>query len=443
MYKLHNNIFIVGILIFGILAGLSFSKSFSLLTLVTLFAFITQMGLLLYFSKVDRVYNPNFIVFFTTLTYTILIGALFMLVSLYYKEDTFLFSKIDAMLYYGESIKTQQIGFWKNAERIVRTFSYDDWGSLLFNNLFLSIIPNKLFVNAIYFLGGAISTVFLFRIGEQFLPEQYALLSAISYGTSSYLIFFHCSFLKESLFVFLVISAFYYHYYAIKKQSSWPLLIVVLFVFLIFFFRPAVAAFILMSIFMYYAIENRGNAYSFFLFLIIVSVLVFSFTTIQDNFNRYTGGGDMESVVNGTNNASYSGSFNYFVSFFGAFFGPFPSFFFPPDNPNKIGFYWPGLMYRLFLIFPFWYGVYMVWRKKEVKMIPLLSFVLLEMISTGAVCASLELRKVLLHIPFTYTLSFYGIKYGFKSDITPRFKSVINYSFIIGILLLWTLIRVK
>ncbi len=443
MYKLHYSIFIAGLLIFGILAGLSFNIAFSLLTLVTLFAYITQMGLLVNFSRIERMYNPDLALFVTTLIYTVLLGAVFMLVSLYHDNDTFLFSKIDAFFYYRESIKSQQIGFVENAQRIIRTFNNDDWGNLLFNSLFLSIIPSKLFVNAIYMFTGAVTTVFLFRIGKFFLPEQVAFLSALAYGTSSYVIYYHCSFLKESLFVFFVVSAFYFHYSAIKKQSVLPLLTSFIFIFLAFFFRPAVAAFIVVSILLYYAINNRKNVISLFLFLATVVILVLSLSIMQQNVDRYTSGGDIENVIAGTNNGSYSYSFNYFVSFFGAFFGPFPTIFFPPDNPDNIGFYWPGLLYRLFIVFPFWYGVYIACIRKEIKMIPLLTFVLIEMFSTGAVCASLELRKVILHFPFMYILSFYGMYYGYKPEINSRFISVINLSFVIGVLFLWTIVRTK
>ncbi len=443
MYKLHNDIFITGILFFCILAGLSFNIAFSLLTFVTFFAYITQMGLLVNFSRIERVYNPDLTLFMTTLIYTVLLGTLFMLVSLYHDGDTFLFSKIDAFFYYRESIKSQQIGFWENAQRIIRTFNNDDWGNLLFNSLFLSIIPSKLFVNAIYMFTGAVTTVYLFRIGKIFLSGQSAFLSALAYGTSSYVIYYHCSFLKESLFVYFVVSAFYFHYCAIRKQSVLPLLTSFIFTFLAFFFRPAVAAFIVVSILLYYAVNNRKNAISLFLFLATVVILILSISIMQQNVDRYTSGGDIENVIAGTNNGSYSYSFNYFVSFFGAFFGPFPTLFFAPDSPDNIGFYWPGLLYRLFIVFPFWYGVYIAWIRKEIKMIPLLTFVLVEMFSTGAVCASLELRKVILHFPFMYILSFYGMAYGYKPEINSRLISVINFSFVLGVLFLWTIIRTK
>lgn len=443
MYKYHITIFIAGLLMVSILAALNINNAVSILTMVTLFTYITQMGLLVFFSGVKPVYYSDRVLFGTTLIYTVLIGYFFMLISLYYDDDTFMFSRIDAMFYYRESIKCQQIGFWDNALRIIRTIRDDDWGNLLFNNLFFSIIPDKLFVNAVYFTTGALSTVFLFRMGKEFLTEQYAFLSALAYGTSSYVIWYHCSFLKESLFVFFVVSAFYYQYCAIKKQSLLPLLGSCLFVFFAYFFRPAVAAFIVMSMFLYYAIVNRGNAISFFLFLIIIVMSVLSFTVMQENVDRYTSGGDIDNVINGTNNSSYSHGFNYFVSFFGAFFGPFPSLFFAQDNPDNIGFYWPGILYRLFMVFPFWWGVFMVWKRKEMMMIPMLSFVLIEMFSTGAVCASLELRKVILHFPFMAIIAFYGLSNGYFSERFSRLRPFVSYAFVFGVLFLWTIIRDK
>ena len=52
-----------------------------------------------------------------------------------------------------------------------------------------------------------------------------------------------------------------------------------------------------------------------------------SLALMQQLFDSYAKGGDLDVVIADTNNASYSGGFNYFVSLFGAFFGPFPSLF--------------------------------------------------------------------------------------------------------------------
>jgi hypothetical protein len=76
-------------------------------------------------------------------------------------------------------------------------------------------------------------------------------------------------------------------------------------------------------------------------------------------------------------------------------------------------------------------------------MIPLTLFVVIELLLTGMVMASLELRKVILHVPFMFLLSFYGMYKGFLPNNLNRFTNAIAYVLVIGILFLWNVIKVK
>jgi hypothetical protein len=70
-------------------------------------------------------------------------------------------------------------------------------------------------------------------------------------------------------------------------------------------------------------------------------------------------------------------------------------------------------------------------------MIPLAMFTLLEMASTGYIYASLELRKVLLHIPLTYIIAFYGLFQLFQSVKIPFAVEMSSFLIIVGMLMLW------
>ena len=440
-YKLHTYIFIVGFLTIGFIFAMVNQRSFSLISAAPIIAFVTQMGLLLHFSFDESSSHSERTLFNTVLVYISLLGIFFILISVYYDDDTFLFSKNDAMFYYTESIKVVDLGLVGNLTRIVNNFESDDWGSLFFDTIVFSFYPSKLLVNVIYTVLGVISSVFIYRMGKPYMPEKYAFLAALAYGTSSYIAFFNCSFLKESLFVFLVIGALYCQHKSIENNSGRGLIGVALFAILIFFFRPAVAAFIAVAIFIYYGIEKRGHAISFFLFLGAAGGLVVSLALMQQLFDSYAKGGDLDVVIADTNNASYSGGFNYFVSLFGAFFGPFPSLFPKVTGPSYLEFLGAGLFYKLFLIIPFWIGTYYVIKNREFRMIPFLLFILIEMLLTGAVCASLELRKVLLHVPFMYIVSFYGLYQIFTRfhHINPTI--LISFLYTLGVTLLWNVIK--
>ena len=411
------------------------------MSLVPLVAFITYMGLLLLFSQEEKADYSERTLIYTVFLYTLLLGLFFIIISEYYDGDNFLFSKIDAMYYYKHSMKVKELGLIGNFIRIVKEIDYDDWGILFFDTIVLYIIPDKLFLNFIYTIIGCFSALFLYRIGQYYMPKSFAFLAALGYSCSSYMVFFNCSFLKESLFVFFVIAALYYQHCAIIERSTKALFLVVLCVAVVFFFRPAVAAFLAASSFAYYGITQKKNAISLFLYIGAIGAFVVSLKTIQEILEFNTAGGDLDAVIDETNNASYSSSFNYFVSFFGALFGPFPSLFPKPQGPSYMEFFGAGLTYKLFLVAPFWYGIYVIIKNKIIEFFPIIIFVLLELFLTGAVCASLELRKVVLHIPFMYIIAFYGMYKGFVPDSLTRISSFACYAFTVGVLFLWNVIK--
>ena len=441
--KLHYHIFFTVLLSYGFIAVMIYNRVFCMMTVGFIVAFITQMALLIYYSRENEVSYSEGALFWTVFVYSILLGTLFMLISYYYDDDTFLFCKLDAMFYYKNSMKAADMGLMKGIMYLCRTFKYDDWGALVMDCIVLYIIPSKLFLNAIFFLLGAISSVFLFRMGQYYMSDAYAFLAALGYGTSSFMVFFHCSFLKESAFVFFVIATLYYQHLYITNQSRGSLVYVVILVIIQLFFRPAVSAMLLASIFAYYGITQKKNAISLFLYIAAAGVFVAALKDIQEILDSNTQGGDVEALVAETNNSSYSYSFNYFVSLFGAIFGPFPAAF-PklPESPTWVEFYGAGLSYKMFLVFSFWNGVYMAIKNRVLEMIPLVLFVLFELLVTGLVCASLELRKVLLHIPFMYLLSFYGLYLRNKEYDSLQIFTFAKCTFIVGIFFLWNVIRV-
>ena len=442
LYRLHTNMLIIGALTIGFAIVMVSGRAYCLMTVATVIAYISQLSLMIFFSRDDEVQYSGKVLFLTTIVYCLLIGTMFMCLSYYHDGDTFMFSKADAMFYYNNAIKSANMGFLANAKRIIKTFEFDDCGSLIFDSFIMYLIPNKLFLNAIYMLSGALSSVMLFRIGEHFMPRVYAFLAAMTYGTSSYLIFFHCTFLKESIFVFIVVSAFYFLYKAIANDSPLSIIGSGIFICLLMFFRPAVAAMIIASIMAYYAIKKRNHAISVFLYIGIVGVVLVMMKAMMTTVDRYTAGGDMDALMENSVKANYSTGFNSFVGFFSAFFGPFPSLF-PriEGRPITINFYGAGLTYRTFLILPFWIGVFYAIKQRAILMVPLTVFVLFEMLVSGYVMASMELRKVMPHMPFIYTLSYYGLSQVYANRQSQCLLERSIYLLSVGIMMLWVVIR--
>lgn len=442
LYKHNTNIFIYGFLTMGLIACWNYKYSLDLMALGTIFAFISQMSLLMYFVR-EKINYSDTTLFSIVFAYSLMLGVFFMTLSQYFAGDTFMFSKADALLYYKGSMRAYDVGFIENVKRIMRIKSFDDWGAYTYDSFLMSIIPSKYFLNFSYMLVGATSSVLLFRIGRYFMPESYAFVGALAYGTSSFLITFECTFLKEPLFVFLIICTMYHLCRGIHKESSYAYLYAYFFLFLLFFFRPAVAAFIIMSFGIYIAIKQHGSALSIFIYIAAALMFMVSLKYMVDMADRYSGGAEEKAELSG-NAKSYSGGFNFFVNIFGGFFGPFPTLFTKHESgPSTIVFYSASLTYRLFMIFPFLGGIYLIFKNKVLALYPISIFILVEMLATGLVNASLELRKVMPHIPFTYIVSFYGLSKWKEAKVFQRIPEALMYCVAIGILVLWNVIKAK
>ena len=443
LYKHHNNIFIYGLLSMGMIACLTNQRSFDLMAVGTILSFASQMGLLLYFARGGDEQNySELTLFVTVLTYNILLGTVLMSVSKYIDGDTFMFSKNDAMLYFKGSMRAHQVGFIENIKHITKSWDFDDWGAFTYDSLLMSIIPSKFFLNFSYMVLGAIASVLLFRIGRHNMPVSYAFVGAMAYGTASFLVAFNCTFLKEPLFVFFIICTIYNLCRGMHQESNYAYPLALFFLCILFFFRPAVAVFIIMSFGIYIAVKQHGSALSFFFYLAAAAMLVISIKFMMDLTERYSGSYD-EKMEQSGNGKAYSGGFNVFVNIFGGFLGPFPTLFTKHEEPTTIQFYGAGLTHRLFMIFPFFGGLYYIFKNKVLELLPITVFILVEMLVCGIVAASLELRKVMPHIPFTYIVSFYGLSQWKKSPILQRIPYALICSIAIGIMFLWNVIKPK
>lgn len=441
LYRLNNNIFICGLTSICLIACWLNQQSLDLMAAGTLMAFISQMSLLLYFSKEERIEYSEKTLFIVVFIYGLMLGSLYMTLSYIYEGDTFMFTKNDAMLYYHISMGVNDKGFFSNVEHIVNISDFDDWGAFTFFSFLMSIIPDKLFLNFIYMVFGAISSVLLFRIGRHYMPVSYAFVGALAYCTSSFLILFNCTFLKESVFTTIIICTMYHLCRMIHKESPFAFFGVIFFGGLLFFFRPAVAAFILMAAFSYFAIKQHGSALSLFMYLVAGAVFLVALQYMMTIADRYSAGAVDKLEVSG-NAKAYSGGFNTFVNLFGGFFGPFPTLFTKEGAaPSTLQFYAPSLTYRLFMVFPFFAGLYFVFKKKVLELFPITIFILAEMLASGMVVASLDLRKVMPHISFTYIVSFYGLSKWQPEGVGKVIPEVCIYVIAIGIMILWNIVK--
>ena len=119
LYKLQNNIFICCLLVFCAMACWLHQRSLDLMVAGSLVAFVSQMALMLYFSKLDRSSYSEKALFVVVLLYSLMLGTIFMAISYIYDGDTFMFNKSDALLYYKDSIRAYDVGLLPNLQFIM------------------------------------------------------------------------------------------------------------------------------------------------------------------------------------------------------------------------------------------------------------------------------------------------------------------------------------
>jgi hypothetical protein len=75
------------------------------------------------------------------------------------------------------------------------------------------------------------------------------------------------------------------------------------------------------------------------------------------------------------------------------------------------------------------------------ELFPITIFILAEMLASGMVVASLDLRKVMPHISFTYIVSFYGLSKWQAEGVGKIIPEVCIYVVAIGIMIMWNIVK--
>ena len=362
----------------------------------------------------------------TVSVYSFIFVSLYLLMSYYYTGNTFLFSELDARVYEKMSYRLVDIPISEMTNYLSKhRWSFDDWGAPISMALILKIIPSKLFLNFCYIIINAFSALMLFDVGKMLgMTKKYSYMAALAFSLSSYSIFFMGAFLKEEIFVFLVIASFWMLYKYCTTSLFVYLLGGGLTSLLIIFFRVPVAIFIWLA----YAIrlitsDNGLLKKSLFLMLCIIVGLM-SVSLIIYSADNYANGGNIGSSYD----FIHTTLFEKIVSTAGAFVGPFPSMFQITTNVDITGkaLYGTGVLYKLLLFFPFWKGIVYCVRSRCKDLYPLYIFCILEIIGLALSLEGLELRKAMPHVPLFILVAFWYM-YKFDSDTTELVRSSSYY----------------
>ncbi len=365
---------------------------------------------------------------------------IFSLLSFSIDGDLFLFSKADAIVYYNNSIKMSEVSFWESINYCIKNYLFDDWGAFIWFSVLFRISKSLLFVKLIHVIIGVGSSLLLFDIGYYFMPRRYAYMASLTFFIASFTAAFHTVFLKESIFIFLVIAAFHTFYRFLHKRNTLYLIMAFFLSATIAFFRLPVAiilfgAFVITLILMY----TKGIITIVLGFIFFTILITSSYTAIT--YERYLRAGDVDLIIERKEELAMGGGIvKHAADPLAALIGPFPSIAVKKISNTSLNA--AGLFYRLLLAVPFFLGTYYVFRYRQQKLYPLIIFFLFNAVGVAISVKGLEFRLTYPHLSMAYVVAFWWLaKYDYKK-MPLKLSNVVIYGWIIiafALSLIWNL----
>lgn len=441
MLKSINTIYIFSSLFLYFSLTSKISGEYILINILAIFSFICYFGTLelnrIANSKSDTYSSLTIQVFLYIFVFVFLENS----ISYFYAGNFLVFSTSDATFYHDSVMEIIDMPFIDGIKHYLTYMTYDDLGMILILYPLSLISDSNLMLNMFYLFVGVIIALSLFSLSQQFMSKKYAFLTALSFATSSFILFFHASGLKESFMIMLIILAFDFYYRFINNKTIVNLLGSLLFLGMILLFRPAVLGMIVISIGLGALFSSRGGAGVKVVALLIFLFLAFMSQSILTIIQDYTTGG-LDTLIEAREvQGSIIGglSFTYVVNVLSQAVGPFPTLI----SSKKIltMFYAPSLIYRILLSFPFWFGMVYIYKNKWTQMYPLTLFIGLEMLALIFLIDGLELRKAMPHIPIIFVISFWFMDQYDRKIIRlkkiKRFKQFFQFSIFLLVLLIF------
>jgi len=431
--------FVIGFFIYWILYIFQIDRV-TLASLGSLFCFVTSGLIISHFCDInEEAYFSKGRLSLYIILYAILIVCTFWYISYYYEGDTYIFSKVDAFKYEKHSLKMASLPLKDAFKYISRVWRYGDWGAPFMMSTILRIIPSKVFLNFVYILFGSIGSIYLFCLGRFFMDKKWAFIMSFSFYSSSFALYFHGTFLKESFFMILVVGMIYHFYKFISTNFLLHIIIFLLYSISIIYFRAAVVFFFWAAILIHFLFSNKRKITSIIVIISAIIIMMLLSTYIIEEYNRYTLEGDYDRVrIYGFTNETIG--FGYFVNWVSSLFGPFPSII--SEKSHRVVLYSSGLLLKVFLSFPMWLGIFKAFKKKESFLYPIIFFTLIETFILGFLNKSFELRLGLPHYQAFFLISFWYLSQ--QKDITRlRIYDKFYMVFSIAIVIFWNILRTK
>ena len=419
MLKLILNRYILFAVLLNLIMIISLEESYILVYIFN----ILSIGCyyLVLFSKLPKplsFFNPirlASIVFFYSLFFVIAFNA----ISYYYNGNFYIFSESDAVFYHEFSKRIVNLSFWDGLNLFLLQATFEDLGVILIISALYKIVASNLLLNFFYLLIGVLTSLLIFRIGRNFMSQKYAFLSALAYSTSSFVLWFHASGLKESIMIFWIILFYDQYYKYITRKRMFNILLMSFSLLALLLFRPVIIVFILGSVFTTLLLSKRKSISIIIVIPFLLILFYFASNFIDQLLGKFIGN-NIDSMLR---NKEASGMviinlpFTIVTNVLATSFGPFPTIL--PGLKMHLSFYSVGLIFKVLLSISFWIGVYFAYKRKMYKIFPLIFFVIFEGFSLTFILEGLELRKSLPHIFAIFIVAFWFLDFFQKKNELP------------------------
>jgi len=429
LFKLVNRVYLLALISFYSLFSFKIEGEYFLVIFFAIFSFVSYFLILqsqgLISSEFYKNSNKLAIKVFLYLFVFIFMENF---ISYYYRDNFFLFNESDSITYHDNVLGIINMPFLKGISYYLSFMGFDDLGIILILYPLYHIAKSNLILNLFYLIVGVITANSIFSISQNFMTKKYAFLASLSYSISSFVVYFHGTGLKESFMVMLIVVAFDFYYRFLKKGDVIYLIVSILFISSIMLFRPILVGIIIGSMGLGSMLSKDGSFWTKLFSIFIFIVFVAMGGALTEQINSYTTGG-VDTLISAreTQGGVIGGIFfTYTVNILSQVIGPLPTII----SMSKVGtmFYTSGLVYRVLLAFPFWFGVVHIYKTKSEKLYPLIIFTLMEMAALAYLIDGLELRKSLPHMPFVFIIAFWFLdKYDNRVIKFKKDKSFKNF----------------
>lgn len=415
--KMIRAYFVIGLTTYVIIF-LYWLNSINLYNILNMTTFLTYAYLLWIGVNKEDDYFTNRRLWFTVFIYSLVFVSLYLLLSYYYSGDTFLFSYRDAKEYERLSFRMKDLGFIEAVDYISQKWNYDDWGAPMGMAFILKIVPSKYFLNFCYILMNTVIALLTFDMGKMLkMSKKYAYMAALAYSIASYSMFMIGTFLKEEIFVLLIVFSMWC-LYKYKNSSKIEYLVCgAVSSFLIIFFRVPVALFIWLSYAALLLLGDGSHVKKGLFALLGIGVAVLVVGLWQYSANRYANDGDFTSV----GRYASTSLFQKLTGYVSILIGPFPTLHHISGTQLKsralIG---AGELFKFVLFLPYWKGLILCIRSKMTELYPLYVFTIVSILGLMVVLR-VDFRFAMISMPMFMLAAFwYMDRYDSDADEVVR-----------------------